>query len=63
MEQVLASANKEELNFILAHNNAATLLEVSAERTIDALTSRDGRLRDLTTLSRQAAPKLAGFRF
>ena len=52
---MLETANKDELNFILAHNNAATLLEVSAEKTIDALTSRTGRLRDLSTLSRSAS--------
>ena len=58
---MLEAADRDELNFILAHNNAATLLEVAAEKTIDALTSRSGRLRDLTTLSRQADtfPKLS----
>lgn len=58
--QVLETADKDELNFILAHNNAATLLEVSAEKTIDALTSRSGRLRDLSTLSRHASKYVKG---
>jgi len=56
LPQVLEGANKEELNFILAHNNATTLLEVAADKTVDLLASKKGRLRDLTTLSRHPPP-------
>ena len=52
IHQVMESAGPDELNFILAHNNCATMLEVAAEKTIDLLTDRDQRLRDLNTLSR-----------
>lgn len=52
MHQVMENAKPDELNFILAHNNCANLLEVAAEKTIEMLTDRDQRLRDLNTLSR-----------
>ena len=48
--QVLETADRDELNFILAHNNCANLLEVAAEKSVDLLTQ--GRLQDLTVLSR-----------
>ena len=50
--QVLETADSDELNFILAHNNCANLLEVAAEKSVDLLTQ--GRLQDLTVLSRYA---------
>lgn len=52
IHQVMENAEAGELNFILAHNNCANLLEVAAEETIDLLTSSSRRLRDLNTLSR-----------
>ena len=52
IHQVMESAPRDELNFILAHNNCANLLEVAAEKTIDLLTDKEQRLRDLDTLSR-----------
>ena len=47
IHQVMETAQPDELNFILAHNNCANLLEVAAEKTIQMLTDRDQRLRDL----------------
>ena len=52
IHQVMESAQADELNFILAHNNCANLLEVAAEKTINLLTDKDQRLRDLNVLSR-----------
>ena len=52
IHQVMQNAEAGELNFILAHNNCANLLEVASDETLDLLTDKSRRLRDLNTLSR-----------
>ena len=50
--QVLASAETEELNFILLNVNCSALAEVLSRVTMDMLTGSDQRLPELQVLTR-----------
>lgn len=50
--QVLANADKEELNFILLNVNCAALAEVVSRITMDMLTGSEQRLPELQVLTR-----------
>lgn len=50
--QVLATADTEELNFILLNVNCAALAEVVSQITMEMLTGPDQRLPELQVLAR-----------
>ena len=59
LAQVLVTADKEELNFILLNVNCAALAEVVSRITMDMLTGSglDQRLPDLQVLARLASSR------
>ncbi|KAL3156916.1 hypothetical protein ABBQ38_001178 [Trebouxia sp. C0009 RCD-2024] len=54
LHQVLATADTEELNFILLNVNCAALAEVVSQITMEMLTGPDQRLPELQVLARAA---------
>ena len=61
--QVLATADTEELNFILLNVNCAALAEVVSQVTMEMLTGPDKRLPELQVLTRLVSPALLSYSY